>query len=125
MRWCRGQKPAKSTASVLPVVAGCHPAGNQQRFIGRVVASKVEAASTRDLHRDGCLSFAQSAADAIPFASAWLLHKEVLKGNVPFARGEQCVAVQARNSALLNVANLDRDDLIFRLAGWAGERDRF
>jgi hypothetical protein len=26
MRWCRSQKPAKSTASAFPVVAGCHPA---------------------------------------------------------------------------------------------------
>src|ERR1044072_3761414 len=26
MRWCRSQKPAKSTASVFPIVAGCHPA---------------------------------------------------------------------------------------------------
>ena len=25
-RWCRSQKPAKSTASAFPVVAGCHPA---------------------------------------------------------------------------------------------------
>jgi hypothetical protein len=26
MRWCRSQKPAKSTASAFPVLAGCHPA---------------------------------------------------------------------------------------------------
>jgi hypothetical protein len=26
MRWCRSQKPAKSTASAFPVPAGCHPA---------------------------------------------------------------------------------------------------
>jgi hypothetical protein len=26
MRWCRSQKPAKSTASAFPVAAGCHPA---------------------------------------------------------------------------------------------------
>jgi Protein of unknown function (DUF3309) len=26
MRWCRSQKPAKSTASVFPIAAGCHPA---------------------------------------------------------------------------------------------------
>jgi hypothetical protein len=25
MRWCRSQKPAKSAASIFPVVAGCHP----------------------------------------------------------------------------------------------------
>jgi hypothetical protein len=24
MRWCRSQKPAKSTASIFPVLAGCH-----------------------------------------------------------------------------------------------------
>jgi hypothetical protein len=26
MRCCRGQKPAKSAASIVPVAAGCHPA---------------------------------------------------------------------------------------------------
>jgi hypothetical protein len=26
MRWCRSQKPAKSTASVFSIVTGCHPA---------------------------------------------------------------------------------------------------
>src|SRR5207342_810335 len=26
MRWCRSQKPAKSTTSVFPIATGCHPA---------------------------------------------------------------------------------------------------
>ena len=26
MRWCRSQKPAKSTASIFSIVTGCHPA---------------------------------------------------------------------------------------------------
>ncbi len=43
---------------------------------------------------------------------------------MPLASGEQGIAVQAGNSALLNVTNLNRDNLIFRLAGWAGEGDR-
>jgi hypothetical protein len=51
-------------------------------------------------------------------------HKEVLKGNASLASGEQGVAFQAVSSALLNVTNLNRDDLIFRLAGWAVEGDR-
>src|SRR6185312_5331291 len=29
MRCCRSQKPAKSTASVIPIAAGCHPAQAQ------------------------------------------------------------------------------------------------
>ena len=38
MRCCRSQKPAKSTASVIPVMAGCHPARARcQRRIGREV----------------------------------------------------------------------------------------
>jgi hypothetical protein len=26
MRWCRGQKPEKCLASIVPVASGCHPA---------------------------------------------------------------------------------------------------
>jgi hypothetical protein len=59
------------------------------------------------------------------FASGRSSHKEVLKGNAPLGSGEQGVALQAANFALLKVTNLNRDDLIFRLASWAGERDRF
>ena len=47
------------------------------------------------------------------------------KGNALLASGKQGVALQAANFALLNVTNVNRDDLIFGLASWAGEGDRF
>jgi len=55
----------------------------------------------------------------------WSPHKEVLKGSASFASGELSVTLQAANFALLNITNPNRDDLIFRLASWAGEGDRF
>ena len=51
--------------------------------------------------------------------------KEVLKGNAPLTSGKQGVALQAANFALRDVTNLNRDDLVFRLASWADEGDRF
>jgi hypothetical protein len=55
----------------------------------------------------------------------WSPDKEILKGNAPLASGELSVTLQAANFALLNVTKLNRDDLIFRLARWAAEGDRF
>jgi hypothetical protein len=55
----------------------------------------------------------------------WSPYKEVLKGSAFFASGELSVTLQAANFALLNVTKLNRDDLIFRLARWAAEGDRF
>ena len=58
------------------------------------------------------------------FASVWAPHKEVFKGNALLACGKQRVTLQAGNFAALYVANLDRDDFVFRLARWAAEGDR-
>jgi hypothetical protein len=71
--------------------------------------------------REASLAFTQLAQrGSLPLLSP---HSEVLKGNVPLASGEQGVAIQAGGSALLNVTKLNRDDLIFRPAGWTGEGD--
>ena len=59
---------------------------------------------------------------SFPFRSP---HKEVLKGSASFASGELSVTLQAANFALLNITNPNRDDLIFRLARGAAERDGF
>jgi hypothetical protein len=56
---------------------------------------------------------------------SWSPHEEVFKGNAPLGSGEQGIALQAANFALLSVKRFNRDDLIFRRASWAGEGDRF
>ena len=68
---------------------------------------------------------AQAQLGSFPFAPAWSPHEEVFKGNVPLACGKQSVTLQAANFALLWVANVNRDDLIFRLTRGTAERDRF
>jgi hypothetical protein len=62
---------------------------------------------------------------SFPFASPWSPHKEVFKDNAPLASGEHGVTPQAARFALLFVASIDCDDLIFRPARRADEGDRF
>jgi len=40
MRCCRSQKPAKSTASIFPVAAGCHPARAEGKRGDTIFGSK-------------------------------------------------------------------------------------
>ena len=47
------------------------------------------------------------------------------KAICPSPAGKQGVAFQAGDFALLDIAKLDGDDLIFCLADWACERNRF
>ena len=60
---------------------------------------------------------------SFPFAPAWSPHKEIFKDNVPLASGKREAAPQAASFALLYVASIDCDDLIFCFARWAGEGD--
>jgi len=70
-------------------------------------------------------SLAWHKLGSFPLASAWPPHEEVLKGNAPIAGGEQGVAPQAMDFALLYIANVNRDDPVFRLARGAAERNGF
>jgi hypothetical protein len=62
---------------------------------------------------------------SFPLVPAWSPHKKVLKGNALLPSGKQGITHQATNFALLYVANVNRDDLIFRIARGAAEWDRF
>jgi hypothetical protein len=64
------------------------------------------------------------SAASFRFTSIWSPHKDVLERNAPFGSGKQGIALQAGNVASLNVKRFNGDDLIFRLASWAGEGDR-
>jgi len=62
MRWCRSQKPAKSTASIFPVVTGCHRA----RAICN--ASNVESFDAGRLHdRTLVDKLSQSSRDGVAY----------------------------------------------------------
>jgi len=51
-------------------------------------------------------------------------HKHVFVEDATLADGKQSVTSQAANFATLHVAwTLDRDDLVFGFAAWAGEGD--
>jgi len=56
MRCCRSQKPAKSTASVFPIAAGCHPARARENarprrgFLGAIAAAPEPSAISAGRH---------------------------------------------------------------------------
>ena len=69
--------------------------------------------------------YALAQLGSFPFASAWSLRKEVFKDNFPLASRKREATLQAGDFALRYAVNLERDDLIFRFARWAAERDGF